>query len=197
MTGDRPKRGRPGRIEQFPRNIKARIDELLRSGVTQREILRCLEEPLREIGEPPLSRSGLNRYAMNMEAVGQDLREARAIADAWTAKLGEEPTGNVAALTIEVLRTLAFKATLRAKSDDDETIDTALISELALALQRLERAASLSHAREREIRKEVAEAAAERAAQSAKERASASGNTLPEEVLQQIRRDVYGIVDAA
>ena len=203
MTVERVRRGQMSRIEQLGADhpdIKARIDALLRGGVSQTEILRRLEEPLAEVDERPLSASGLSRYAREMEAVGRDLRETRMIADAWTSKLGEQPTGNVSAFANQILQTVALKAARRAWQADEESDDGAdieMVGNLALILQRLERAANLNVAREREIRKEVAGAAAERAAQSAKERASASGNALPEEVLQQIRRDVYGIVDAA
>lgn len=200
MTRERATRGRPSRIDGLPPEIRARLDALLRSGVTQREILRRLEGPLRDAGEPPLSASGLNRYASKMAEVGADLRELNAIADAWTSRLGEEPTGNVGALTIEVLRSLAFQATMRARQDSataDEGIDTAQIGELALAVQRLERSAGLNLARERELRRAVATAAAEEAAQSAERAARESGHALPAEVLERIRRDVYGIHDAA
>ena len=159
MSAERATRGRMGRIEQLPAELKSRIDELLRSGVSQREILRRLEGPLQEIGEPPLSRSGLNRYATDMAEFGQDLREIRAIADAWRAKPGEQPTGEAGQLTVEILQTLAFRMSLRARRmlDDDETaLDPALVNELSLALQRLERAAALGTKRERELRAEFA-----------------------------------------
>ena len=197
--GTRAKRGRPSRIDRLPTPIKARLDEMLRGGTTQREILKRLEGPLGEIGERPLSAAGLNRYASRMAEVGADLRELNAIADAWTSKLGDEPTGNVGALTIEVLRSLAFKATMRARKTDlesDEGIDTGQIGELALALQRLERSANLNLARERELRKAVAARAAEQAAESAEVAAREAGHALPAEVLERIRRDVYGIHDA-
>ena len=159
MTGERTTRGRMSRIEQLPPELKARIDELLRAGVSQREILRRLEGPLQEIGEQPLSRSGLNRYATDMAEFGRDLREIRAIADAWRAKPGEQPTGEAGQLTVEILQTLAFRMSLRARRmlDEDETaLDPALVNELSLALQRLERAAALGTKRERELRAEFA-----------------------------------------
>ena len=163
MSGERATRGRPSRIEQLPEDIKTKLDELLRSGITQKEILDRLEQPLREIGEEPLSRSGLNRYTTRMEAVGRRIRETRAIADAWTANLGEKPVSNTSAMAIEVLKSLAFRAAARADETDEETeeTDSALIGDLALAIQRLERSANLSVARERELRKAFAAEAEE------------------------------------
>lgn len=189
MSAERATRGRPSRIDQLGAtqpDIKARIDALLRSGVTQTEILRRLAGPLTEAGEPPLSRAGLNRYATRMEAVGKDLRELNAIADAWTSRLGEAPTGNVGAMTIEVLRSLAFRATLRARDESDEALDTEQIGELALALQRLERSAQLNLARERELRAAVAQAAA----QAVDSVARSAG--LTEDTAQIIRAAIEG-----
>ena len=64
----RPTRGRLSRIQQLPADIKARLDELLRSGVSQKAILDQLAPLCESAGEPPISRSGLNRYATRMEA---------------------------------------------------------------------------------------------------------------------------------
>ena len=175
----RKTRGQPSRIDQLPPEIKARLDALLRSGVTQREILRRLEEPLREIGEEPLSRSGLNRYATQMEEVGAELREINALADAWTSKLGDEPVGNTGALAIQVLRSLAFQASMRARTDadgSDDGVDIERIGDLALTIQRLERAANLNLVRERELRKAFA-AKATKAAEKVIRRAGVSEDT--------------------
>ena len=154
------------RIEQLPPEIKDRVDELLRHGATQREILRRLEDPLREIGEEPLSRAGLNRYATQMAEVGHELRETRAIAEAWRAKFGDRPTSELGQLTVEVLSTLAFKASLRARQDADDpeaAIDPGMLNDLALAQYRLERAAEIGTKRERELLEAFARKAAEAA----------------------------------
>lgn len=159
-------RGQMSRIEQLPPEIKDRIDELLRTGVPQKEILRRLDDPLREIGERPLSAAGLNRYATQMEEIGAELRETRMIAEAWRSKFGERPVSELGQLTVEVLSTLAFKASLQARkeSDDPEAgIDPELIGDLALAQYRLERAAEIGRKRERTLleafKKEAADAA--------------------------------------
>ncbi len=156
----RKTRGRMSRIEQLPAAIKDRVDSLLREGVSQAEIIRRLEAPLREAGEPPLSHAGLNRYATKMAEVGAEIREYRAIAEAWRSKFGEQPVSDLGQLTGEVLSTLAFKAALRASEasndDDDSAIDVEAIGALALALQRVERAAETSTRREKELREAYA-----------------------------------------
>ena len=190
----RPTRGRPSRIQQLPPEIKARLDEMLRGGVTQKEILARLAPRLESAGEKPLSAAGLNRYATRMEAVGQRIRQAREVAAVWTAKLGETPTSNVGAYTLEMLRTLVHDLTLQASEDDE--LDVEQLREIALTLQRIERASKLNTDRERALRREVAELAAAEAEEAARAESEKAGHVLPPEALRAIREQVYGIVDA-
>lgn len=175
MARARATRGRPSRIEQLPPEIKAALDALLRSGVSQREVLRRLNPEVTATGEAPLSRSGLNRYttdiASQLAEAGQEVRQTRAAAAAFVAKLGEQPTGEVGQLAVEVLRTMAVRTIVRARQmGQDEDIDikdlSDLINSLALSLQRLESAAGTAARREREaaaaVAKKVGEVAARR-----------------------------------
>ena len=206
MARKRETRGRTSRIEQLPAPIKAALDALIRSGVSQREILRRLNPDVVATGQAPLSRSGLNRYttdiASDLAEAGQEIRQTRAAADALVAKFGEEPTGEVGQLTVEILRTMAVRAAIRAREMGmEEDVDlkdvTDLINRQALALQRQENAAGMAKRREREMREALAKEAADRAAQAAETAARESGHALPAGVLERIRRDVYGIRDAA
>ena len=79
MSAERGTRERPSRIDRFPDEIRERINAMLRGGVPQREIMRRLEGPLREIGEEPLSGGGISRYAKRMAKVGRRIREYRAM----------------------------------------------------------------------------------------------------------------------
>ena len=206
MARERATRGRPSRIEQLPHAIKDAFDALLRSGVTQREILRRLNPDVAAHGEEPISKSGLQRYSSNiaeeLAEAGQEIRQTRAVADALVAKFGEHPTGEVGQLTVEILRTLAVKAAIRARQMAmEEDVDlkdvTGLISQLSLAIDRLERAADTGTKREQRMREALAAEAADRAAQAAETAARESGHALSAEVLERIRRDVYQIRDAA
>lgn len=153
----RAKRGRPNRIDGLPQEIKDLIHKLYRDGVTQAEIRRRLETPLSTIGERPLSAGGLNRWVSDREEIAKDFRETRAIAEAFRAKPGEEPTGEIGQLTAEILKIQTFRSSLRVRRllDEDETlIDPSLLKELSLALERLERSAAIGEKRERELRAE-------------------------------------------
>ena len=156
----RPTRGRMGTIQQYPKELRDEIDRLLRSNVSQTDIIARLKRPLEEAGEKPLAPSTLNRYSTRMERFGSRIREAREVASVWTAKFGDEPTGEVSQHIIEMLRTIAFDITLRAGDEEDEetgpALDVGAINTLALAVQRLERASEISTKRAREIRREVA-----------------------------------------
>ena len=165
MARKRATRGRPSRIEQLPPAIKDSLDALLRSGLTQREILRRLNPDVAAHGEEPISKSGLQRYssaiAEELAEAAQEIRQTRTVADALVAKFGEEPTGEVGQLTVEILRTLAVKAAIRAREmSAEEDVDlkdvTGLINDLALAVDRLERAASTATKRERDLRAALA-----------------------------------------
>lgn len=154
MGAERRTRGRMSRIDRLDPAVKAQLDKMLRGRVPQAEILERLSGHF--------SRSGLNRYATKMEAVGARIRETRSIAEAWIARLGDEPTGEVGQLAIEVLRTIAFDFVVRAAGGVDEeeeapALDAEAIGDLALAIQRLERAADLGRAREGKMRAALAE----------------------------------------
>lgn len=192
----RRNRGKPGRIDEFAGTlpeIKERIDTLLAAGVSQVEIIRRLDAPLRDAGEAPLSPAGLSRYASRMGQVGAELRDIQAFADVW-GRRADQPMGDVSAMTIQVMQALQFRKAMRlsqAEEDGDETEGTGF-GELVLSIQRLERTAALNEARVRERLKEFAARAADRAAESA---AREAGDALPPEALLRIRRDVYGIHD--
>lgn len=145
-----------GRIQQLPARLRSTLDELLRAGATQKSILGHLNPLLIEHGIKPLSAGGLNRYASKMEFAGRRIREAREIAEVWTAKFGEAPTSDLSQHIINMLRTMAFEFALNADGQTDDegnpVIDPQAINELALAVQRMERAAQLSTQREKELR---------------------------------------------
>ena len=198
-SSDRITRGKPSRIDQLPEEIREHILDLLRSGVTQSEIRRRLEEPLREIGERPLSAAGLNRYATRMERVGRRIREYRAISKMWQDQFGEAGS-EVGMQIIEMLRTVAWDLAERAMEESETpgaepTITPEDLKDLSLGVARLERAADIGTKRARGIREEVARKAADQAIESVEKATRESGNALPPEALDRIRREIYGIRD--
>lgn len=166
MSEKRPSkrtRGRRSKIDLLPEEIKRELNAMLRDGrLQQQEILDLVNAEIEEAGlakTAKLSRSGLNRYASRMEEVGAKIRQAREVAEVWTAKLGDQPTSEVGKLLQEVVRTMAFETGM-SMSESGDPVEPKALSQLALAIQRVEQAAMASHKREKEIRTAFAEEAA-------------------------------------
>ena len=157
-------RGKMSRIDGLPEDIRDEINRLLRARVPQADIIKRLQQPLADKGEPPLSRSGLNRHANKMEKWEARINATRGLADRWMSKFGERPTGQTGEVIIEMLRIMAFELTQKFgdnidAEDEDMAATTELISNLALSVQRLERASEMSSKREKEWRKAFAQEA--------------------------------------
>ncbi|MDP2548073.1 DUF3486 family protein [Oceanobacter sp. 4_MG-2023] len=193
MAKERLTRGRPSKIEQLPEQVKCFLDAALRdNGTSQAEILAEVNKQLDTLGEDAISRSGLNRYATQMERIGKKMRETNAVADAWVSRLGNKPTGQVGNLLIQMTRSMAFDLALSAQEQENEDGEQeppslGMLKDLALTIQRLEKASMDSLKREKEIRK----AFAEEAAKAAEKVATAAG--LTREAVTIIKNDILGI----
>lgn len=188
---DKKTRGRRSKVDLLPAEIKAELNAMLRDGrLEQQEILDLVNHQIKEAGLPKdaqLSRSGINRYATRMEQIGAKIRQAREVAEVWTAKLGDAPTSEVGKLLQEVVRTMAFETGM-SLSESQEPVPPKALSQLALAIQRVEQAAMASHKREKEIR----QAFAEEAATAAETIAASAG--LTREGVKAIKEQILGIV---
>lgn len=188
---DKRTRGRRSKIDLLPEEIKRELNTMLRDGrLQQQEILDLVNAQIKEAGledKAKLSRSGLNRYASRMEEVGAKIRQAREVAEVWTAKLGDQPTSEVGKLLQEVVRTMAFETGM-AMSESGDPVEPKALSQLALAIQRVEQAAMASHKRETEIRT----AFAEEAANMVEEVAKSQG--LTRDGVKAIKAQILGIV---
>jgi len=147
-------------IERLPDDIRRKLQELLRDPrVTQLEATRRINRILEEEGRPErISKSAVNRYAVRMEEVGAKLRQSREIASMWIGRLGAAPQGEVGKLLNEMIRTLAFELTLD-MSEGSINAEPKMLKDLAIAIERLERAATTNLKREQEIRAKEREAA--------------------------------------
>ena len=190
IRSERKTRGKHSKVHQLPENIKTKLDELLRDGkLTQSDILEQVNALIKQAGladTEKLSKSGINRYSTNMQTVGARIAEARAVSEQWVAKLGNKPSGDVSNILIEMVRTLAFESVLKA-SDGEEPVDPKYIKDLAIGIEKLEKAATESTKREQEIRK----AFAEEAAATAEEIAVQAG--LTNEGANTIKKQILGL----
>lgn len=190
MADEKPTRGRPSKVDLLPDTIRDALHQMLRDKRHTQEEIREAINALIDQHELPddmqLSRTGLNRYASRMEAIGSKIRASREMAEIWAAKLGSAPTSDVGKLLMEFVKTLAFETTMSLSEGDDPVAPKAL-GQLALVAQRIEAAQMVSHKREKEIRQAFAEEAAEAAEKITKQAG------LTAETAADIRREILGI----
>lgn len=190
MADEKPTRGRPSKVDLLPNAIRDALHQMLRDKRhTQEEIREAINALIDQHDLPDdmqLSRTGLNRYASRMEAIGSKIRASREMAEIWADKLGSKPTSDVGKLLMEFVKTLAFETTMSLSEGDDPVAPKAL-GQLALVAQRIEAAQMVSHKREKEIRQAFAEEAAEAAEKITKQAG------LTAETAADIRREILGI----
>ena len=173
-------------IKTLPSALLEQLQEWLRDpSITQLEATDRLNALLVELGEKPRSKSAVNRYAMQMQAVGDKIQQSREIADMWIARFGNAPQGKVGALLNEMVRNLAFSTALRL-SENEEAVEPKLLREVAIAIEKLEQASNLNEKRQAEIER----AALAKAATAAEQSAKAQG--LSDEAVALIKQKILG-----
>lgn len=179
--------GQVSSIKRLDDDILEKLQDLLRDPrVSQLDATAEINALLARRGQKTVSKSAVNRYAISMNEVGAKLQESREIAKLWIGKLGSQPAGEVGKLLNEVLRTLAFEMTLP-MLNGEESPSPKIINQLALAVQRLEKAASDNEKRAAAIRKQVQEEAANEVEAAAREAG------LSAEGVQTIKNRILGI----
>lgn len=185
--------GRKSTIAKLPDAVKDALNAYLRdTTLTQAEAAERTNALLEAMGlDYRISTSAVNRYSQRMEEVGERLRQSREVADMWIAKLGNQPQGKLGALTNEIVRTLAFEVSLLVQDsgiDADNAPEVVkMIRDLAIAQERLEKAATENEKRTVEIRKQAAAEAAEAMEKTAK----SAG--LKAETVRLIKSEILGI----
>lgn len=188
--------GRQSTIDRLPQEAREALNTWLRDpAITQEEATARVNALLEELGlaEHKVSRHAVNRYDLKMREVGRRLRESRQVAEAWIAKLGAAPQGQLGHLVNEILRTLAFDLSLQLQdgvaSLDAESAPALvrMLKELSISVHRLEQAAGENVRREREIRAQALAEAAERAGEEARR------GGLSDETIEAIRNRIMGI----
>jgi hypothetical protein len=198
------KRRQPSTVDLLPAGVRKQLHALLDNPrITQLQAVDQVNEILAELraaGDPEVldpacpekvSKSAVNRYDLQMRDIGERLRESREVADRWINKLGAAPQGQVGNLINEILRTLSFDVTLfmQTGSLDEESAPAVvgMLKDLALTSMRLEKAANLNVEREKEIRQQAKQEAAESVDRIAKK------GGLTKATVQEIRREILGI----
>ncbi len=182
---------RQSTIAKLAPDVLAKLQALLRDPrISQLEVTAQVNDLLLSLGERPISKSAVNRYSIKMEKVGEKLRQSREISQMWIGKLGAAPQGNVGNLVNEILRTVAFDLSIKLQEIDDPDAMPGVIKmlkELSLSVMRLEVASSENVKREKEIRNQERESAAETAASIARK----GGAT--KETIENIKAGILGV----
>ena len=176
--------GKKSRIDTIPPEVKERLNALLRDpAFTQKQIVDWVNAFMADLGhEPVMTERVVNRYAAKMAKVGEKIKQSREVANLWIGTLGSQPAGQVGQLLNEMVRTLAFDASV-ALSESDEPVPPKLIKELAMAIRHLEESARVNA----DIARKAKEEAADTMSKTAKE-AGVSAETI-----QRIRLEVLGM----
>lgn len=159
--------GRKSSIDALPQDILKQLQALLADPrMTQLEITAQINELLVDRGEDPISKSALNRFSQKMDVIGKRLQEQHQIADMWIGKFGRLPQGQLGQLIIQMVQGLVFDAGLKlseAGITDEEMPGTVkMLKDMAMMIERTERASSMNARREKEIRLQEREVAAEK-----------------------------------
>ena len=188
---EKPTRGRASKVDLLPPTIKTQLAMMLRDKqYSQAEILQEVNDLIIDCGldeEMQLSRTGLNRYASRMEKMAGKIRHSREMAEIWTKQLGEQPQTDIGKLLMEFVKNMAFETSLDMSEGKLEASPEAL-GQLSLVIHRIEQAQTISDKREREIRKEIAQQAAETA-----EKAVAQAG-LSKDTVDNIKLQILGLV---
>jgi hypothetical protein len=151
------RKDRKSSIEQLPPEFLEKFQEMLGDPrINQLEVTRRINELLVEAGmeDKQVSKSAVNRYKLRMDRVGRRIRESREVADMFISKFGAQPQGKVGNLLNEMVRTMAFESMLDF-SEGGEKASPKMLKDLAVAVHRLERAATENVKRDEEIRKQA------------------------------------------
>lgn len=183
---------RKSSIETLPPDILEQLQAMLRDPrCIQLDIVARINAVLAEKGhEDRVSKSSLNRYSLRMDRVGEKLQQSRAMAEMWIAKLGAQPQGQVGHLINEILRTLAFDMSLQLQDiSDPEAMPgvVEMLKDLSLTMMRLEKAASDNVKREKEIRDQAKQEAANEAGKALANRGMTADG------VEEIKKRILGL----
>jgi hypothetical protein len=177
---------KPSTIKTLPTDILKQLQALLCDPrVTQLDATARINAILIDEGQVPVSKSAVSRYVVRMADAERRLQESREVTSMWIGKLGSEPQGEVGKLLNEIIRNIAFDAVIQL-SEGDEPVAPGAIKDLAIAIEKLEKAASVNQQRDALIRKQAREEGAQELTEQLK------NDGISEELEASIKRILIG-----
>ena len=177
---------RRSNIERLPKEIQEAIAELRRKGCTIDEILAHLRGM--GLSDTAVSRSGLGRHIQELDALAEEGRQQKILADALVGRFGEEPDSSLARANVELMHGLLFKLSLARRTQDGADLSAEEIAFMARSLSSLATASKLDVDRIEKIERRAVAKAIRDAENRAGEK---SGRPTAEDVLR-LMKEAYG-----
>lgn len=176
---------RLSKVDRLPAEIREEIGRLREQGRTIDEIL----SHLRSLGVEEISRSGLGRHVQDIDAIGEEIRRSRAVAEGLVERLGEGREDRTARLNIELMQSLLLRMAAAEARKAEISLSPQEAMFFTRALANLSGAAKADSERELRQRRELAKEMAERLEREVSE----AGGAVTPERLRQVVRQAYGL----
>ncbi len=178
------------KVTKLDPRIKAEIDALLAEG------RYSLDEILAHItklhGDVDISRSGLGRYAKDYHDVAAEMRQFKEMAAGFAAELGAVPDTEAHQAVVQMMHTLLMRGGMEAIKSGN-AMDPKDLMFLGRTIKDL-----ISSV---DIREKVADAVREKAATAAetaiRESTKGGARLSADELIDQVRQQIYGIATPA
>lgn len=186
---------RPSTIDMLPQNVRDSVHAWLNDpSVSQLDTVDRTNQLIDAINAarpdedalPHVSRSGVNRYAKRVQQIGEKMRQSREVAQQLMAGVQWDDSSKVDRFIQEAVRTLVFDVS-STMAEGDDPVSPKLLAQLALTVKRLQEAGVISDKREREIREDERQAAADAVETEAK----AQG--LSDSTIAAIKQKLLGV----
>lgn len=188
---------RPSSISRQPVEVRELIGRLRDQGRTIDEILAKLGELRRSADGASagvdVSRSALGRHVKQLDAIGEEIRRSRTIAEAMVQRFGDAPESKTARLNIELMHSLLMKLMV-GEDGESVTLEAQDAYFAATALQRLGMASKAAVDTEVKIREKFkAEVEAKAKAAVAETNAELKKAGISAETIKRIETEILGI----
>lgn len=175
----------PSKVDQLPEGVRELIGRLRRQGHTLDDIMGKLAE-LDLDPEVLPSRSGVGRHLKQLDAITEEMRRQRMIAEAMVERGMVMDEGRTAKLNIALAHGLLTKL-MFTEDGTVATLDAEEAMFVARSVQSLVSAAKTDTDRELKVRQEMAKQAAVAAAKVAKDQG------LTKDAVELITREILGL----
>ena len=184
--------GQKSSIKKLSKAVREDIDALLAKGEVT---IDQLVEHIQGLGAD-VSRSAAGRHKKQFDDVSRKMREAREVAGALVADLGEDAGDDLGRMLMESLHTVIFRILMHAQQGDDDgpPLTPAEAQQLGKAIKDIASAKKISADRELKIREAVRKEIEGKARQAADAVGKAiKGAGLSEGAANEIRAKILGV----